>query len=277
MQDNTTLTYLNPNSDLDRIYELIQTQAKVIIFSQDDIFLDKEANALLSLETIPKAIWEKGTKCHVELSLNPIYVLECLNKDALPFLSTEPLKKYLQETDFELKFLLLRAKQLLFWHKNSLFCGACGHKTQYLATHSKICLGCSKNIFPTMASAVMVLISKGNKLLLARSSHFRPGVYSNLAGFIEAGETAEQTIAREVMEEVGLTVKNIRYFGTQAWPFENSFMIGYLAEYESGEIQTNLQELEDARWFSINALPELPFTSSIARRLIDHFLERLKK
>lgn len=278
MQNNYSDTHLNPNSDLNELYsELVHLNAKVIVFCQDDIFLDATENAILPLTIIPEDIWKNNLKCHITLFHEPLYALNCTEKDKLSACSMMPLKKYLQGQPLELKCLLLRAKQLLFWHKNSLFCGACGHKTKYHETHSKICLGCSRILFPTVAPAVIVLIARGHEILLARSTDFRPGVYSNLAGFIEAGESAEQAIEREVQEEVGITVKNIRYFGSQSWPFENSFMIGYFAEYESGEICLNPHELEDARWFPLDALPELPYTSSIARRLIDYYINKIFK
>jgi NAD+ diphosphatase len=115
----------------------------------------------------------------------------------------------------------------------------------------------------------MVLISRGDELLLARSHRFRPGVFSALAGFVEAGETLEQCASREVLEEVGISIANLRYFGSQSWPFPNSLMVAFFADYAGGDINPDPSEIEDARWFSRSALPVLPESAAIARQLID--------
>ena len=119
---------------------------------------------------------------------------------------------------------------------------------------------------------MITLISDGDRMLLARSPHFAPGVYSTIAGFVEPGESLEETVVREIREEVGVEVRNVRYFGSQPWPFPNSLMIGFTAEYVSGEIRFDGVEIEDARWFTAEDLPRLPAPLSIARRLIDDFL-----
>ena len=119
----------------------------------------------------------------------------------------------------------------------------------------------------------MVLIGRGQgrrrELLLARSPHFREGMFSALAGFVEAGETLEQAAAREVREEVGVAIANLRYFHSQPWPFPDSLMLAFFADHAGGEITPDPAEIEAARWFSVDALPPLPNPESIARRLID--------
>jgi NAD+ diphosphatase len=124
---------------------------------------------------------------------------------------------------------------------------------------------------------VIVRIERGEELLLARSPHFAPGVYSTLAGFVEPGESLEETVVREVREEVGVEVTNVRYFGSQPWPFPNSLMIGFVADWASGEIRPQEGEIEDAGWFTVETLPGLPSRFSIARSLLDDFVERRKK
>ena len=124
----------------------------------------------------------------------------------------------------------------------------------------------------------MVMIQKDEEFLLARSPHFIPGMYSALAGFSEPGETLEETVHREVYEEVGIRIKNIRYFASQPWPFPHSLMIAFHADYESGEINIDPNEIEDANWFSVNKLPNrLPGLISISRKLIDATLDQLKR
>jgi NAD+ diphosphatase len=115
----------------------------------------------------------------------------------------------------------------------------------------------------------MVLISRGDELLLARGHRFKPGVYSALAGFVEAGETLEQCATREVREEVGIEITKLRYFGSQSWPFPDSLMVAFFADYAGGTIQRDPLEIEDAGWFSCHALPALPEPMSLAWQMID--------
>lgn len=163
-----------------------------------------------------------------------------------------------------------RASQLLDWQKNHRFCGRCGTPTQKKADEFAMsCPSCGLLVYPRISPAVMVLVERGNELLLARSPHFRPGVFSALAGFVEAGETLEQCAAREVREEVGVEIANLRYFHSQPWPFPDSLMISFFADYAGGKITPDPSEIEAAAWFRRDALPALPDPVSIARRLID--------
>jgi NAD+ diphosphatase len=121
---------------------------------------------------------------------------------------------------------------------------------------------------------MIVLVTRGDEILLARSPRYVPGMYSTLAGFVEAGESVENCVAREVREEVGVEIKNIQYLGSQGWPFPHSLMLGFHAEYASGEIVMQEEEIEDAQWFKLDNLPPLPFHRSIARYLIEVYLAR---
>ena len=134
---------------------------------------------------------------------------------------------------------------------------------------AKECPACGFIAYPRIAPAVMCLIRRGREILLARSPRFAPGVYSALAGFVEPGETLEQCLAREVLEETAVTIANPRYFASQPWPFPHSLMIAFVADYAGGEITPAPDEIEDAQWFALDALPKLPNRISIARRLID--------
>ena len=163
-----------------------------------------------------------------------------------------------------------RASQLLDWQKNNRFCGRCGTPTRMKTDEfSMACPSCGLLVYPRISPAVMVLIGRDDKLLLARSPHFKPGVFSALAGFVEAGETLEQCAVREVREEVGIEIANLRYFQSQPWPFPDSLMLAFFADYACGEITPDPSEIEAAGWFSKRALPTLPDSVSIARRLID--------
>jgi NAD+ diphosphatase len=164
-----------------------------------------------------------------------------------------------------------RAYQILEWDLNHRYCGRCGTPTVVRADErSRACPACGRTSYPPVSPAVMVLITDGGRrVLLARKPAFPSGRYSALAGFVEPGEMLEDTIARETREEVGVEVKNIRYFGSQSWPFPHSLMIAFTAEYAGGEIRPDGVEIEEARWFDAAELPKLPPPISISRRLID--------
>lgn len=172
--------------------------------------------------------------------------------------------------DFEAFSIAARATQLLDWQRNHRYCGRCATPTERKPSEfAMVCPSCGLLNYPRISPAVMVLIRRGDDLLMARSPHFRPGIFSALAGFVEAGETLEECAHREVREEVGVEITNLRYFHSQPWPFPDSLMVAFFADYVSGEITPDPSEIEAAGWFSRKALPPLPDPVSIARRLID--------
>lgn len=157
----------------------------------------------------------------------------------------------------------------LDWDQKHQFCGQCATPTvRHITQKCRICPSCQSSFYPRITPVVMGLIRRGQEILLARSAHFAPGVYSALAGHSEIGETLEHTLEREIMEEVGLKVHHIRYYASQSWPFPNALMIAYTCEYHSGTITLQADEIEDARWFSCDQLPLLPNPNSIAYQLI---------
>ena len=171
-----------------------------------------------------------------------------------------------------------RAVQIIDWDRTHQYCGRCGTATRLRTSErAKECPQCGLLHFPRIAPAIIVLVERGDKLLLARSHRSAPGIYSVLAGFVEPGETLEAAVEREVKEEVGLRIKDIRYFGSQPWPFPHSLMIAFTASYASGEIVLDESEMEDAAWFTVKNLPPGPMRISIARRLIDWFIEKQEK
>jgi NAD+ diphosphatase len=168
-----------------------------------------------------------------------------------------------------------RAVQILLWDKTHRFCGRCGQPTVNApADRAKLCPQCGLLSFPRLSPAVIMLIQRGeDEFLLARNRAFADGFYSVLAGFVEPGESLEEAVAREVREEVGLEIGDIRYFGSQPWPFPHQLMIGFTAHYISGEISLQADEIVEANWYSRRGeLPRLPGKLSIARRLIDWFV-----
>jgi NAD+ diphosphatase len=213
------------------------------------------------------------------LDENPCYTVEVAAATAAPTgMIFQSLRALLPELSDEQFALSGRALQIINWDKNHQFCGRCG-ATMKQSEHerAKRCPVCGLVNYPRIAPAIIVLITRGQQLLLSRSRHFRPGMYSVQAGFVEVGETLEETVKREIREEVGIEIKNLRYFGSQPWPFPNSLMIAFTAEYASGELNVNDDELEDASWYNADNLPPLPLSQSIARRMIDSFLASLHR
>ncbi len=172
--------------------------------------------------------------------------------------------------------IAMRAVQVLEWDRTHRFCGACGDATDHIPNErARRCTRCNLSTYPRISPAMMVMVTRGRQMLLGRGINFPAGRYSALAGFLEAGETIEQAVVREVREEVGLEIRDLRYFGSQSWPFPNSLMIAFRAEWASGDIRIDPNELADAQWFDPHALPAMPPRLSIARALIDATLAEL--
>jgi NAD+ diphosphatase len=172
-----------------------------------------------------------------------------------------------------------RAVQIKEWDKTHQYCGQCGSKVvQIEYERAKKCPQCSHTTYPRLAPAVIVRIERpsnsGSEILLARNQRHPAGFFSVLAGFVEPGESLEECIRREVREEVGIEIKDIRYFGSQPWPFPNSLMIAFTAEHAGGTIQLEEAEIAEAGWYKANALPKVPPRVSIARKMIDAFIEK---
>jgi NAD+ diphosphatase len=165
---------------------------------------------------------------------------------------------------------LVRARQLAVWVLHNQFCGACGQPMALDEVEiACTCTACGYKAYPRISPVAMGLVLKGEEILLARSPRFAPGMYSALAGFVEAGESAEECLHREVREEAGIEICNLRYFGSQSWPYPHSLMIGFIADYLSGELAAQEGEIEDLGWFRRDALPVLPHPGSLARRMIE--------
>ena len=167
------------------------------------------------------------------------------------------------------------AGQLVGWHRDHRYCGRCGQEMEDKADErARNCPHCGLLNYPRLSPAVIVAVIRNDELLLASNKRFKSGFFSVLAGFVEPGETLEECVAREIKEEVGICVRNIRYFGSQPWPFPNSLMVGFLADYDSGEIHVNRSEILEAGWFRAHKLPSIPPRITIARHLIDWFVHQ---
>ena len=184
-----------------------------------------------------------------------------------------PLRALYGRLDDALFAVAGRAVQIVAWDLTHRYCSRCAAPTPPLpGERAKKCPTCGLVSYPRLTPAVIVAVRRGDTILLARNAAFTAPFYSVLAGFVEPGESLEGTVRREIREEVGIEVRDIRYFGSQPWPFPHSLMIGFTADWAGGEIRIDERELADAGWFRADALPAIPPKLSIARRLIDAFV-----
>jgi NAD+ diphosphatase len=166
-----------------------------------------------------------------------------------------------------------RAFQLAEWDRTHRFCGVCGTGTEAAAhERARVCPQCGHLHFPRVSPAIITRVDRGDEILLAHAPGFPEGMYSVLAGFVEPGESLEDAVAREIHEEVGVEVTDVRYFGSQPWPFPHSLMVGFTARHAGGDIEVDGAEIDDAAWFPREALPHIPPRLSIARWLIEDWL-----
>ena len=184
-----------------------------------------------------------------------------------------PLRQSYYKLPRELYLKAGKCQELLYWDRNTKYCGVCGAPMRMDTDISKKCTECGKEIWPQLATAVIVLIHRGDEVLLVRAKNFRTDFYGLVAGFVETGETLEEAVAREAMEETGVTITNIRYFGSQPWPYPCGLMVGFHADYVSGEIHLQRSEIAKGGWFTRDNLPTIPEKLSIARMLLDDWLE----
>jgi NAD+ diphosphatase len=191
-------------------------------------------------------------------------------------LSFSSLRMVLGKFDHLMAGLAGRAVQVCNWFHNHQFCGKCGAKTIiHKQDRAMLCRECGIASYSRLSPSIIVLVYRGEEVLLARNHRFPDGMYSTLAGFVEPGESIEQTLVREVGEEVGVNVKNLEYLGSQPWPFPDSLMLGFHAEYDSGDIVLQEEEIADAQWFRCDNLPAIPGKTAISRWLIDDYLHKL--
>ncbi|HEY9592906.1 MAG TPA: NAD(+) diphosphatase [Spirochaetia bacterium] len=204
---------------------------------------------------------------------------ECVSASVLPTVVAPPGMRFvpvrslfgrIPDTAFKVIF---RALEIGDWDRESRFCGRCGAATLMKdGERARECPSCGALIYPRISPAVIMAVVRDDTILLARAQRFAAGFYSVLAGFVEPGETLEECVAREVREETGIEVKNIRYFASQPWPFPHSLMVAFTAEHATGEIRVDHTELVDAAWYRADALPRIPDRLTVARRLIDWFV-----
>ncbi len=234
------------------------------VFYEDQMMMATH-DEYLKLKSLGLRVLNVGEHFHcVELSSPP--KIHCL----------APMRTVLSNMDNTHLPFAIKAYFILRWARLNQFCGACGKPTIYTPPlYERVCQSCQLSFFPKISPCIIVRIHQGSEILMARSQNFLPGVYGLIAGFVEPGETVEQAVHREVMEEVGIRIKHLEYFNSQPWPFPDALMLGFTAEYASGEIDVCHNELESAGWFHYQNLPGRPSNRhSIASQLIDDFIEK---
>lgn len=251
------------------------------IFQNDNLLIsnnDEKAEPLLKSDLTSLNLILTDSHYLGLLDGRQCFTAELTKENSFPKnISFKSLRLLLTVLDDDMFSLAGRAYQVLQWDITHRYCGRCGIMTQNKDTErAKVCPNCGLVSYPRISPAVIVAVIRDGKILLARASRFRSSMHSVLAGFVEPGETFEECVKREICEEVNINVKNIKYFGSQPWPFPDSIMIGFTAEYDSGEIKVDNEEIVEAGWYSANELPEIPGKWSIARKLIDWYVENYK-
>lgn len=262
---------------------MVQTaQSWWFVFHNDELLLEKKENGTFAIpcgEMPPIAIEEKTT-------VHPITTLE--GRVCKAFSVSHPI----EETELYIPVGLRasyeclplthyqaagKAHEILHWDNNSKFCSACGTPMIQKEDIMKRCPNCGREVYPAISAAILALVRKGDSILLVHAHNFKGRFNSLVAGFLETGETLEECVAREVKEETGLDVKNITYFGNQPWPYPSGLMIGYIADYAGGEIKLQDEELSSGDFYTRDNLPELPRKLSLARKMIDWWIEQTDK
>lgn len=245
---------------------------RYLAYCQGDILLTTEGNIPFGLEPpIPFKEWNYITTLHIEADEVKIIRLDnpVVGKEGLQMVGLRKTHAILSPEDYQLAG---KGAELLYWDQNTRFCGTCGGSNKWMTDISKKCTECGKEWWPSAATAIIVRIQRDDHILLVRARNFRGNHYGLVAGFLETGESLEQCVAREVREEVGIRIKNLRYFGSQPWPYPFGLMVGFTADYDRGELNLQKEELCEGNWFTRDNLPEIPDKASIARRLIDDWV-----
>lgn len=244
------------------------------VFCKDELLLEQQEDGSYSVplsEEPPTEIKPWTTLLRVT-QLNGVDVRAYNLQAPTPEGTFCPLRQSYYKLPLELYLKAGKCAELLYWDQNTRFCGVCGGTMKFHTDISKRCEHCGKEVWPQLATAIIVRITRDDEILMARARNFRGDFYGLIAGFVETGETLEEAVVREVHEETGLEIKDIRYFGSQPWPYPSGLMVGFTAHYAGGQIHVQREELKNVAWFHRDHLPKLPEKLSIARQLVDDWL-----
>ena len=257
----------------------MKEQAYWFVYYKDQLLIEqKEENYHIPVGTEPPIKVPIGSTVHSIGNLQGIacktYALHTpISGEEAPLRQMVGLRASFDLLPFEEYYQAGKAFQILNWDQNTRYCPSCGVPTKQISDIGKKCPECRQEFYPHISPAIIVRIRKEESILMVRAKNFRGSYYGLVAGFLEAGETLEECVHREVMEETGIRIKNLKYFGSQPWPYPSGVMIGFTADYESGEIKLQDEELSAGAFFRKDNLPEIPKKLSLARKLIDDWLE----
>ncbi len=240
-------------------------ESKILVFRGEEVLLPLENRG------IPDEKWISEGEVH-----GIGRWLEISKERPIPNGWTAVNRRALWDKDEGLFFIANRLYAEMDWRNNSRHCGRCGCLTKEGDDRGRICPACGNRTYPVISPAIIVAVEREGKILLAHNASFPGKRYSVLAGFLDLGESLEEALKREVMEEVGIEVGSIEYFGSQPWPFPRSLMVAFRAKWESGDISVDGVEIDHADWFSPGDLPEIPGGASVSRKLIDDFISRCR-
>lgn len=254
-----------------------------LIFQNDQVLFIRRQNTLelpcaKDLSSINPHIIRKHLLGHFNKA--EIYCADILHQHLpMNIFESLPLRSALDHLGDDWYSILTKAFTIINWDRNHQHCGRCSEPTLHKPfTFERFCTGCNITFYPRISPSIIVLIRRDDHVLMARGSHFKPGIYGLIAGFVEAGENLEDAIHREIFEETQISVKNLQYFGSQVWPFPDSLMLGFFADYHSGTLNIDNDEIEDAGWYRFDELPGRPSSNiSIASKMLNHFIAEQEK
>lgn len=257
---------------MNRLY-FIYNKDELLIKIEDGNLLIPNEDDIKTLNLTLNNVASFTSKANEEVLFGEVLEMKTISP-SFQFYKLRSLLALIEKIPFD---LVSKSFHLINWNNTCKYCGKCGTLVKNKEDErAKICPSCGFIIYPKISPAIITAVVKDKKILLAHNTKFPKEMYSVLAGFTEPGETFEDCVAREVFEETGIRVKNIKYFGSQPWPFPDSLMVAFTCEYESGEIQVDDVEIDDASWYSVDELPFVPSQGSIARKLIDWFINEYK-
>lgn len=247
------------------------------VFCQTDIMLERQADGSFSIPCQDRPPTSTKAWTHImnvtpmeDGSLVKTYMIDTPQPDGSGSYVMCPLRKSFYKLPSSLYLKAGKCRELLYWDENNKFCGVCGAPMKMHTDISKRCVNCGKEVWPQLATAIITLVHRDDEVLLVHARNFADRkTYGLVAGFVETGETLEQAVHREAKEETGLSINNLRYFGSQPWPYPCGLMVGFHADYVAGDIRLQREELSAGNWFTRDNLPQIPEPLSIARMLLD--------
>ena len=260
----------------------LPTDSLLIIFIHHDLITDQQSQVLHSARELAYLLPDVSWRYVSNINGQPVYTSRdrtwddwLQQSDVLQkSFSTASFRSLLMEMENQVFELIASASQLLTWEQEHNFCSRCGSKTRMHSHENAMCCdACNYRQYPRINPCIIALIHKDNEILLAHNASFKAGYFSCIAGFIDPGESVEQAVHREIFEEVGIKVKAPRYFSSQSWPFPHSLMLGFLCEYDSGDICVDGHEITEARWGAPDDFPLRPGTATISGQLIQAFID----